>query len=220
MRFNGSPVTEFAMNVAQYLAAMTAAMDPQWIATAFSAVNSIRVVFYLPQIAAVARSVNGARDIALCTWAMWALTNALGAAYGMVVVHDWVLAGSFALSLLGCLVTIGLTVMQRAKQASLHPACRPTGRPCRYCPRSPPVLASSTNSSGGGRQVTKAISSPTATAGSNCSKPEIAGRDRQVQRDSLPGSGTDVSRPRRRADHAAARLRDRSARVAHRPLSI
>ena len=29
-------------------------MDPHWIATAFSAVNSIRVVFYLPQIVAVA----------------------------------------------------------------------------------------------------------------------------------------------------------------------
>ncbi|MCC6315779.1 MAG: hypothetical protein IT337_17415, partial [Thermomicrobiales bacterium] len=43
-----------------------------WIAPAFSAVNAIRVVFYLPQIVAVARSVDGARDIALCTRAMWA----------------------------------------------------------------------------------------------------------------------------------------------------
>lgn len=88
-------------------------MDPHWIATAFSAVNSIRVIFYLPQIVAVAKSVDGARDIALCTWAMWALTNGLGAAYGLVVVNDRVLAGSFALSLLACLVTIGLTLTQR-----------------------------------------------------------------------------------------------------------
>lgn len=29
-------------------------MDPHWIAAAFSAVNSIRVVFYVPQIVAVA----------------------------------------------------------------------------------------------------------------------------------------------------------------------
>lgn len=100
-------------------------MDPLWIATAFSAVNSIRVVFYLPQIVAVVKSVDGARDIALCTWAMWALTNGLGAAYGWVVVHDRMLAGSFALSLLACLVTIALTVMQRLRfKAAAQPRLR------------------------------------------------------------------------------------------------
>jgi len=93
-------------------------MEPHWISIAFSAVNSIRVVFYVPQIVAVARSVDGARDIALCTWAMWALTNALGAAYGALVVHDRVLAASFALSLLACLVTIALTVLQRVRFAA------------------------------------------------------------------------------------------------------
>ncbi len=92
-------------------------MDPDWIATAFSAVNSVRVVFYLPQIVAVARSMDGARDIALCTWAMWALTNGLGAAYGVIVVGDWLLAGSFALSLLACLTTIGITAAKRLRFA-------------------------------------------------------------------------------------------------------
>jgi hypothetical protein len=33
-----------------------------WIAAAFSATNAIRVVFYVPQIVAVARSESGARD--------------------------------------------------------------------------------------------------------------------------------------------------------------
>lgn len=92
-------------------------MDPTWIAAAFSAVNTIRVVFYVPQIVAVARSRDGARDIALSTWAMWALTNALGAAYGLVVAHDGLLALSFALSLLACLLTIALTVVQRLRWA-------------------------------------------------------------------------------------------------------
>jgi predicted MFS family arabinose efflux permease len=92
-------------------------MDPSWIATAFTAVNSVRVAFYVPQIIAVARSTDGARDIALSTWAMWALTNALGAAYGVVVAHDALLALSFALSLLACLLTIGLTVTQRLRWA-------------------------------------------------------------------------------------------------------
>lgn len=91
-------------------------MDPHWIAAAFSAVNSIRVVFYVPQIVAVARSNDGARDIALSTWAMWALTNALGTAYGWVVALDGLLALSFALSLLACLLTIVLTLLQRSRR--------------------------------------------------------------------------------------------------------
>jgi predicted MFS family arabinose efflux permease len=92
-------------------------VDPDWIALAFGTVNSIRVVFYLPQIVAVARSTSGARDIALSTWAMWALTNGLGAAYGAVVVHDSLLALSFALSLLACVLTMVLTVVQRVRWA-------------------------------------------------------------------------------------------------------
>jgi predicted MFS family arabinose efflux permease len=92
-------------------------MAPDWIALAFGTVNSIRVVFYLPQIVAVARSTSGARDIALSTWAMWALTNGLGAAYGAVVVHDSLLALSFALSLLACVLTMVLTVVQRMRWA-------------------------------------------------------------------------------------------------------
>ncbi len=90
-------------------------MDPSWIATAFTAVNSIRVLFYLPQIVAVARSKDGARDIALSTWTMWALTNGLGTAYGALVVNDLLLALSFALSLLACLATMALTVVQRLR---------------------------------------------------------------------------------------------------------
>jgi predicted MFS family arabinose efflux permease len=90
-------------------------MDPSWIATAFTAVNSIRVLFYLPQIVAVARSTDGARDIALSTWTLWALTNALGAAYGAVVARDALLAASFALSMLACVATLVLTVVQRVR---------------------------------------------------------------------------------------------------------
>jgi len=107
----------------------------QWIAAAFSAVNAIRVAFYLPQIVAVARSVDGARDIALCTWAMWALTNAPGTAYGVVVVGDALLAASFALSMLACCAVIVLTLAKRIRVSRSQgrqqinrpdPACRAT----------------------------------------------------------------------------------------------
>lgn len=90
-------------------------MAAQWIAAAFSAVNAIRVAFYLPQIVAVARSVDGARDIALCTWAMWALTNAPGTAYGVVVVGDALLAALFGLSMLACDAVIVLALIKRTR---------------------------------------------------------------------------------------------------------
>jgi hypothetical protein len=109
----------------------TTPMDPSWIATAFGAINAIRVVFYVPQIVAVARSTDGARDIALSTWFMWALTNALGVAYGVAVVHDRLLALSFALCLLGCVLTMVLTVMQRLRWARSN---RPAKRPLRGLP--------------------------------------------------------------------------------------
>jgi len=95
-------------------------MDPHWIATAFGAINSIRVLFYVPQIVAVVRSTDGARDIALSTWAMWALTNGLGAAYGAVVVHDALLALSFVVA---CVLTIALTLVQRLRWSRRRGAC-------------------------------------------------------------------------------------------------
>jgi predicted MFS family arabinose efflux permease len=113
-------------------------MDPHWIATAFGAINSIRVLFYLPQILAVARSTDGARDIALSTWALWALTNALGAAYGAVVARDALLAVSFALSMLACLATLAMAITKRLRwrrAASANP------RPCRSAVSTPSCIA-------------------------------------------------------------------------------
>jgi len=108
-------------------------MDPHWIATAFGAVNSIRVLFYLPQIVAVARSTDGARDIALSTWALWALTNALGTAYGAVVARDALIAVSFALSSVACVLTVTLTVIQRLRWARRAVARTTRAEPAGWC---------------------------------------------------------------------------------------
>lgn len=39
-----------------------------WLIAAFSLSNTVRTFFFLPQVLAVARSIDGARDIALSTW--------------------------------------------------------------------------------------------------------------------------------------------------------
>lgn len=101
--------------------------DPSWLVSAFALSNSVRALFYLPQIVAVARSVDGARDIALSTWSMWALNNALGGLYtGMVMGHP-TLAASFWASCGACLVTIALAMRARRRHRHAPQAMRPAG---------------------------------------------------------------------------------------------
>lgn len=99
----------------------------EWLIATFSLSNSVRVAFYLPQVLAVARSVDGARDIALSTWWMWVANNALGAAYSGVVMNHMTLAVSFLLSAIACLVTIALALRARRRmlrKADTVPAVR------------------------------------------------------------------------------------------------
>jgi predicted MFS family arabinose efflux permease len=133
-------------------------MDPSFIAAAFTAVNAVRVVFYLPQIVAVARSVDGARDIALSTWCMWALTNALGTAYGAVVVEDLMLAASFALSLAACALTLVLAFAKRVCFAKARKIAR-FDRSAARC-TSPPAPTPSPASSPASRPAASCSASP------------------------------------------------------------
>lgn len=91
------------------------ALDPAWLVTAFALSNSLRALFYVPQVIAVARSVDGARDIALSTWWMWAANNALGGVYTGVVMNHTVLALSFWASSAACVLTIGLAMRARRR---------------------------------------------------------------------------------------------------------
>ena len=93
-------------------------LDADWIAAAFAATNAVRALFYLPQIIAIARSTDGARDIALSTWWMWTLNNALGALYTGVAMGHSALALSFWASAAACLLTIALTLRARRRHAS------------------------------------------------------------------------------------------------------
>ncbi|RZJ11445.1 MAG: hypothetical protein EOP39_06280 [Rubrivivax sp.] len=90
-------------------------LNHDWLIGAFSLSNSVRALFYLPQVIAVARSTDGARDIALSTWLMWAANNTLGAVYAGVVMHHVTIAVSFLLAALACVVTIGLALRARRR---------------------------------------------------------------------------------------------------------
>ena len=88
----------------------------QWLGREFTSTNALRALFCIPQVMSVARSGDGARDIALSTWWMWSANNALGALFAGLGLHDIPLALSFCASLAGCLATIGLTLGQRSAE--------------------------------------------------------------------------------------------------------
>jgi len=92
-------------------------LDPHWLTAAFTFTNVVRALFYVPQVVAVARSVDGARDIALSTWWMWAINNSLGALYTGMVMNHAILALSFWASAAACLLTIGLALRARRRLA-------------------------------------------------------------------------------------------------------
>jgi predicted MFS family arabinose efflux permease len=92
-------------------------LAPEWFAAAFAATNAVRALFYIPQIIAIARSVDGARDISLSTWWMWTVNNALGALYTGVTMNHQALALSFWASAAACVGTIALTLRARKRHS-------------------------------------------------------------------------------------------------------
>ncbi len=93
----------------------TFVIDTDFLVTAFTLSNLLRALFYVPQVIAVARSVDGARDIALSTWWMWAANNALGGVYTGAVMNHTTLAISFWASSAACVLTIGLAMRARRR---------------------------------------------------------------------------------------------------------
>ncbi len=55
---------------------------------AFTAINSVRVIAYVPQILRVARDIAGAEAISCATWIMFALSHLSTVAYAMLTVED------------------------------------------------------------------------------------------------------------------------------------
>lgn len=111
--------------------------DLAWLAWAFTAISAIRALAYVPQLIAVARSRDGARDIALSTWIIWILNNALGAAYTALVSREWVLSASFAASALACLAIVAMTMVKRHQQGLAERAAQPLPPSSSSTPRLP-----------------------------------------------------------------------------------
>lgn len=72
------------------------------IAWAYLLTNATRFITYLPQIAAVWRSQDGARAISLLTWSSWVVSHVTGLAYGALVMKDTYFVVITFINLVGC----------------------------------------------------------------------------------------------------------------------
>ncbi|KWR83371.1 hypothetical protein [Cupriavidus sp. IDO] len=86
------------------------------IASLYILTNAARVFTYVPQLMAVWRSTDGARDISLFTWGSWVVANATAVAYGAVVIHDLFFTLIAVLNLVCCAAVTVVGVQRRRAQ--------------------------------------------------------------------------------------------------------
>jgi len=85
------------------------------IAWSYLAINSTRIVTYVPQIVAAWRCTDGARAISLFTWSSWTVSHVSGLAYGTLVLHDMFFSVITLINLLGCLSVTSIVTMHRLR---------------------------------------------------------------------------------------------------------
>lgn len=75
--------------------------------------NAVRLLFYVPQIVAVARERSPAHAISLMCWIFWSVSHAITAIYCYAVVNDGLLSGMMWGNAIGCVAVVALTTMKR-----------------------------------------------------------------------------------------------------------
>ncbi|MDB5867051.1 MAG: hypothetical protein JWO70_4857 [Betaproteobacteria bacterium] len=88
-----------------------------WISWLYLITNTVRIVFYAPQIVAVCKAADGAASVSITTWAFWTFANLTAALYGGLAIHD----RGFTMIFLGNFVCTGtVTLIAAAKRVKLH----------------------------------------------------------------------------------------------------
>jgi uncharacterized protein with PQ loop repeat len=75
--------------------------------------NATRFITYLPQIAAVWRSQDGARAISLLTWGSWVLSHLTALAYGALITKDTYFVVITVINLVGCSCVTAIAARRR-----------------------------------------------------------------------------------------------------------
>lgn len=90
----------------------------------FASCNFVRILAYVPQVAAIVRDKGGASGVSRMTWAMFGIANASTVAYALLCLGDGWMAAIFCINLVCCLTIVGLASVKRARFAA-RAALRP-----------------------------------------------------------------------------------------------
>jgi uncharacterized protein with PQ loop repeat len=87
---------------------------PEVALVLFTAMNTVRVLAYVPQILRVVRDGGRAEAISCTTWVMFALSHLSTVAYAILALGDLRMAAIFAANVLACLLILGITAYKRS----------------------------------------------------------------------------------------------------------
>jgi uncharacterized protein with PQ loop repeat len=87
---------------------------PEVALVLFTAMNTGRVLAYVPQILRVARDGGRAEAISCTTWTMFALSHLSTVAYAILAVGDLRMAAIFGANVFACLLLLGITAYKRS----------------------------------------------------------------------------------------------------------
>ena len=90
------------------------------VAWVYVVTNSLRVLFYAPQIRAVLKAEDGAKALSIATWSFWTFANLTATLYGWFVLRDGAFCAIFAGNL-ACTAAVTL-IAARKRRALARPA--------------------------------------------------------------------------------------------------
>jgi hypothetical protein len=124
-----------ALNDFALFTKVQAQINYPWAAAAtlaiFTAISSVRIFAYIPQIVQAAADRNGASAISYTTWGLFFVSNLATAAYALVCLGDGIMALVFVGNSAACLAIVAVTFVKRLKHRQHQqalPATRATQR--------------------------------------------------------------------------------------------
>ena len=83
--------------------------------------NTVRILFYAPQIRAVFKARDGAAAVSLTTWGFWTFANFTAALYGGLVIHDAGFTAIFIGNFLCTGLVTAIAAIKRLNRKLMHP---------------------------------------------------------------------------------------------------
>jgi hypothetical protein len=94
----------------------------EWLRTAvfsaFTVINSLRILAYVPQMLVAAKDTHGASGISYATWTLFLVSHLTTISYAIVCVGDSVMALIFLGNALACLAVVAITFFKRRQHAA------------------------------------------------------------------------------------------------------